>query len=91
MGVAAPVGVVQTYYVAYPIGLFTSFVVYYAACRLSPPALTCPMSEWMEPKDYIRPEERGMVIEGRVGDVESESGVSEEKGGYEKGVKVTSL
>lgn len=91
MGVSAPIGVTQAYYIAYPIGLFTSFAVYYAACRLSPPPLTYPISVWMEPKDYVRPEERGEVLEGRSGDVESESGVSEEKGGFEKGVNVLSL
>lgn len=40
------------------------------------------MSEWREPSDYVRPEERGTVLEAVSGDVESESGGSrrEEKG-----------
>ena len=47
-----------------------------------PPALSFPLSEWREPKDYVRPEERGMVLEGREGDAESESG----SGNGEKGM-----
>jgi len=91
MGVSAPAGVTKAYYFAYPIGLFVSAGVYWLACMWSPPALTVPMSEWREPKDYVRPEERGEVLEGRVGDLDSESGVSgsEGKGLGEKGLEVT--
>jgi NCS1 family nucleobase:cation symporter-1 len=81
MGVVAPVGVTKAYYFAYEIGLFISFCTYWAANYLSPPALSFPLSEWREPRDYVRPEERSAVLEAS-GDVESESGgsVREEKG-----------
>jgi NCS1 family nucleobase:cation symporter-1 len=72
MGVKAPLGVTKAYYFAYPIGLFVSFFTYWLACYISPPALHFPLSEWREPKDYVRPEERG-VVEAMQGDVESAS------------------
>jgi nucleobase:cation symporter-1, NCS1 family len=81
MGVHAPGGVTKAYYFAYEIGLVASFATYWAACWVSPPALIVPLSEWREPKDYVRPEERGVVMEGREGDVESESGEKGGKGG----------
>lgn len=92
MGVSAPLGVTKAYYFAYPIGLFVSFFVYWASCWISPPALKFSLNEWHEPKDYIRPEERGEVVEGRVGDVESESisdGIAEKRKG-DKGINITS-
>ncbi|CZR59046.1 probable uracil permease [Phialocephala subalpina] len=92
MGVIAPLGVTKAYYFAYPIGLFVSFFVYWATCWISPPALRFSLNEWHEPKDYVRPEERGEVVEGRLGDVESESisGGSAEKGDGGEGIKITS-
>ncbi|RFU32232.1 hypothetical protein B7463_g4134, partial [Scytalidium lignicola] len=74
MGVSAPLGVTQAYYFAYPIGLFLSFFVYWAANYISPPPLRFPLSEWHEPKDYIRPEERGEIVAGVALDVESDPG-----------------
>ncbi|KAH9217600.1 putative uridine permease [Leptodontidium sp. 2 PMI_412] len=93
MGVSAPMGVTKAYYFAYPIGLFVSFFTYWACCALSPPALTVPLSEWREPKDYVRPSERGMVLEAE-GDVESMGAGSGSGNGEVKevgvgGVKVT--
>jgi len=73
MGVHAPGGVTKAYYFAYEIGLFISFFTYWAACYVSPPKLTVPLSEWREPRDYVRPEERGVLLEGREGDLENES------------------
>lgn len=79
MGFHAPGGVTKAYYFAYEIGLFASFFTYWAACWLSPPALTVPLSEWRELKDYVRPEDRdremaGYVVEERNTDVESFEG-----------------
>ena len=65
MGVAAPPGVVKAYYFAHPIGLFTAFFVYWTANWYSPPAQMFELSEWREPADYVRPGERGLVLEGR--------------------------
>lgn len=45
---------------------------------ISPPPLSFPLSEWHEPADYVRPEERGEVLE--QGSVVSRD-ESEEKGG----------
>ena len=61
---------------------FASFGTYWLASYFYPPVLTFPLSEWREPSDYVRPEERGTVLEAVSGDVESESGGSrrEEKG-----------
>lgn len=58
MGVKAPIAVTRMYYFAYPIGLFISFFVYWGLNICWKPALYYPLSEWHEPKDYIRPEER---------------------------------
>ena len=40
---------------------------------MSPPALRFPLSEWYELVDYVRPEERGVILEGREEDVEINS------------------
>lgn len=92
MGVAAPTGVTKAYYFAYEIGLVASFATYWACCWVSPPALTVPLSEWKEPKDYIRPEERGpgdgSVIEGDVESVSvGESGEGAEKKDMGEGLR----
>ena len=84
MGISAPIGVTHAYYFAYPIGLSVSFGTYWLANWFYPPALTFPLSEWHEPKDYVRPEERGEVFEGRSVDIESDSG--KELGEKEKAV-----
>ncbi|RDW89141.1 uracil permease-5 [Coleophoma cylindrospora] len=79
MGVSAPLGVTRAYYFAYEIGLVLSFGTYWLANYISPPPLRFPLSEWHEPKDYIRPEERGEVVMGRAVDEEgSLDGVSAE-------------
>jgi NCS1 family nucleobase:cation symporter-1 len=81
MGVSAPMGVSKAYYFAYEIGLIAAFLTYWVANWMFPPQLSFPLREWHEPRDYVRPEERGVVLEGRDGgDVESESGSGEEKG-----------
>lgn len=85
MGVAAPRGVTRAYYFAYPIGLFFSFGVYWLVNIWFPPAMSFPLKEWREPKDYVREEERG-IIDGRF---DEESVVaSGERGAEEKGGKV---
>jgi NCS1 family nucleobase:cation symporter-1 len=81
MGVSAPIGVTHAYYFAYEIGLFLAFGVYWALNHFFPPVLSFPMSEWREPVDYLRPEDRGDALEGRdvsVGGGSEE--VYEEKG-----------
>jgi NCS1 family nucleobase:cation symporter-1 len=91
MGVSAPAGVTKAYYFAYEIGIVASFVVYWAANCFYPPALSFPLSEWYEPRDYVRPEERGVLIEGREGDAESSSGstgIAEKESG--QGITVNS-
>lgn len=70
MGVSAPAGVTKAYYFAYEIGLFLSFFTYWLACYISPPPVHFPLSEWHEPQDYIRPFERGEMVEGRIPDSE---------------------
>lgn len=82
MGVGAPLGVTRAYYVAYEIGLPLSLVVYWVANKISPPAISFPLSEWREPKDYVRPEERDVVIEGVAPTVHesAESGVEKKIG-----------
>ncbi|KAL3422402.1 permease C29B12.14c [Phlyctema vagabunda] len=72
MGVSAPLGITKAYYFAYPIGLFVSFFTYWLANIYSPPAVHFTLSEWLEPKDYVRPEERGELLEGRLADPEVE-------------------
>lgn len=66
MGVSAPLGVTRAYYVAYEIGVCLSFFVYWGLNYCFPPALKFPLSEWHEPGDYVRPEDRDHVIEGRA-------------------------
>ena len=90
MGVAAPAGVTKAYYFAYPIGLAVSFGTYWIANWVSPPPLSFPLNEWHEPADYIRPEERGEVLEGRMGDIETDSARAEKDVG-EKGVSVDAV
>jgi len=80
MGVAAPMGVRKMYYFAYEIGLVAAFATYWVANWAFPPQLSFPLREWHEPRDYVRPEERGGAIEGREEDVESGSGSAGEKG-----------
>ncbi|GME22532.1 hypothetical protein EG329_006952 [Neofusicoccum parvum] len=92
MGVSAPTGVTRAYYFAYWIGVALSFGIYWVLNYLWPPALRFPLREWREPRDYVRPEELGMVIEGRlgpaVGDVENS--MDAEKGMKEDGVRSVS-
>ena len=90
MGVPAPSGVTKAYYFAYEIGLFTSFGTYWAANYFFSPALSFPLSEWREPWDYMRPEERGDVLEGSR-DLKSETSGSarEEKGVTEEEASVS--
>jgi hypothetical protein len=45
------------------------------------------LNQWHEPKDHIRPEEKVEVLEGRVADAETDSGVGDKEVG-EKGVSV---
>jgi len=90
MGVSAPEGVIKAYYFAYPIGLAVSFAVYWLANVVSPPALSFQLNEWHEPKDYVRPSERG-VMDGRGEDVESESIESVGKGLGEKGLSISPI
>jgi NCS1 family nucleobase:cation symporter-1 len=86
MGVHAPGGVTKAYYFAYEIGLFMSFFTYWAACYFSPPKLVVPLSEWREPRDYIRPDERGVVLVGKEGDAEDGSERGEGKKEVDEGV-----
>lgn len=85
MGVHVHDSTTKAYYFAYPIGLFLSFFSYWVFNYFYPPALSFPMSEWREPKDYVRPEERGETIEGRGEDMET--GGVEEIGGEKYGEK----
>ncbi|TDZ38997.1 Uridine permease [Colletotrichum trifolii] len=55
MGVSAPVGVTRFYYFAYWVGLFLSGLTYWASCRIWPPPIM--EDRWVEPRDYVRPEE----------------------------------
>jgi nucleobase:cation symporter-1, NCS1 family len=92
MGVKAPIGVTRAYYFAYPIGLLLSFAVYWIVNIISPPPIMYPLSEWHEPKDYVRPEERGQVIEGSSAEEEAGYGLeSSEKGMREKTFAVDSV
>ena len=58
MGVSAPIVVTRLYYFAYPIGLFKSFMVYWGLSVAWKPAINYTLSEWREPDDYVRAEER---------------------------------
>jgi NCS1 family nucleobase:cation symporter-1 len=64
-----------------------SWVVAGLRIVISLPPLCFPLNEWHEPKDYIRPEERVEVLEGRVADVETDSGAGDKEVG-ENGVSV---
>jgi NCS1 family nucleobase:cation symporter-1 len=57
MGVWAPIDVTRFYYFAYPIGVGLSVFAFWLCNYFYPPAISFPMKEWHEPKDYIRPEE----------------------------------
>lgn len=87
MGVEANGRVVRAYYSAYPIGLSVSFCVYWVANWFYAPPLRYPLSEWHEPKNYVRPKQRSGGLEVDEGGVEkrwtSEAG---EKGVGENGV-----
>lgn len=75
MGVDAPIGVTRFYYFAYWVGIFVSGAVYWSLCKLYPPAIMYETG-WMEPKNYIRPEEEEFVevLEGQGSDVEADGG-----------------
>lgn len=96
MGVAAPIGVTRFYYFAYPVGIFVSFGTYWLCCKISPPPIMFPLSEWHEPKNYIRPEEdvdgqlEGQDVE-RASQSQSESERDEKRSAPEKVVPVTSI
>jgi NCS1 family nucleobase:cation symporter-1 len=77
MGVSAPISVSRFYYFAYWVGIFVSGATYYTLCKLFPPAIMYN-SGWMEPKNYIRPEEDVQVLEGQIADVESSSASQDE-------------
>ena len=83
MGVHVHSSTTKAYYFAYPIGLTISFLSYWLFNYISPPVFTVPLSEWREPADYIRPEEREDVIEGRDDDAEMGTAEGDEMG--EKG------
>lgn len=88
MGVSAPVGVTRFYFFAYWVGLFLSGFTFWVSCKIWPP----PIMEagWIEPKDYVRPEElegEGQVIEA-IDMPQGGEAVDHEKGHGEKVVKV---
>ncbi|KEF56084.1 uncharacterized protein A1O9_07665 [Exophiala aquamarina CBS 119918] len=67
MGVPMPLGVTRLYYFAYPIGLIVSFGTFWLCNIIWKPTLMMPLSQWLEPKNYIRPEEDldgAVVLEG---------------------------
>lgn len=72
MGVDAPIGVTRFYYFAYWVGIFVSGLVYWGLCKVYPPAIMYEKG-WMEPKNYIRPEEDEavQVLEAQGSDVEA--------------------
>lgn len=49
------IGVTRAYYLAYPIGLIVSFVVFWISNLIKRPQIM--LSGWHEPKNYFRPEE----------------------------------
>ncbi|KAL2882077.1 hypothetical protein SGCOL_002339 [Colletotrichum sp. CLE4] len=88
MGVSAPDGVTRFYFFAYWVGLFLSGFTFWMSCKIWPP----PIMEdgWVEPKDYIRPEElegEGQIIEA-VDMPHSGEVVDYEKGLGEKAAQV---
>ena len=46
------------------MGLILSFFTYWGLCYYHPPAVHFSLKQWMEPKDYVREEERLPVLEG---------------------------
>lgn len=64
MGVPMPQGITRLYYFAYPIGLVVSFGTFWLCNVIWKPTLMMPLSKWLEPKNYIRPEEDldGIVV-----------------------------
>ena len=73
MGVAMPLRITRFYYFAYPFGLVLSCGMFRLCNIISSPKVHFPLSEWREPKDYIRSEEdsdNAVVIEGEGSDVE---------------------
>ncbi|KAK2001067.1 NCS1 nucleoside transporter [Colletotrichum falcatum] len=88
MGVSAPVGVTRFYFFAYWVGLFLSGATFYLTCRIWPPPIM--EGKWIEPKDYVRPEELeadGRVIEA-INLPHEGSMADSEKGPSEKAVGV---
>lgn len=57
MGVSAPIGVTRFYYFAYPVGLALSAAVFYAMNVFWPPQICNIGEKWLEPANYVRPEE----------------------------------
>lgn len=76
MGVPMPLGITRLYYFAYPIGIIVSFGTFWLCNILWKPALMMPLTQWHEPKNYIRPEEDAdgvVVLEGSSTNDESVS------------------
>ena len=72
-------GVTRAYYLAYPIGLIVSFVVFWICNLVKRPMIM--LSGWHEPKNYFRPEE-DPELNARLDGVEPErnddsSGIAE--------------
>lgn len=64
MGVKVPLLITRMYYFAYPIGIFVSFGVFLLCNLVVKPAHIVPFNKWLEPKNYIRPEDdTGTVLE----------------------------
>ncbi|KAH7305523.1 NCS1 nucleoside transporter [Stachybotrys elegans] len=87
LGVAAPLGIERFYYFAYWVALFLAGGLYWASCKIWPPAIV--ESSWKEPKDYVRPDEENRlggttiesveVAEASIG--EGSTGHADEKSG----------
>lgn len=74
LGVSITMAGTRFYYFAFPVGVFTSFMIYWALSVLSPPKLSFPLSDpWREPKDYIS------VQSGPISSIEDMPVYSEEK------------
>lgn len=78
MGVAAPIGITRFYFFAYWVGLALSGFTFWAACKIWPPPIM--EEKWIEPKDYVRPEEEGVIEAVPM----AADGVGSEKGPDEK-------
>ncbi|TQN71105.1 Uracil permease [Colletotrichum shisoi] len=88
MGVSAPVGVSRFYFFAYWVGLALSGFTFWLTCKIWPPPIM--ESNWIEPKDYVRPEELegdGHVIEA-IGLPQESSVEDNKKGLSEKSANV---